>query len=100
MNALAVEVKRDTTENQPLIVTGHTDSIGKPAQNQRLSLARAATVKDLLVQQGIAADRIEIRGMGDSQPVVNCDGAPAKARVACLAPNRRMTLDVLPGAAL
>ena len=50
-------------------VSGHTDNIGAPAYNLKLSDARAAAVKAWLVQQGIAPARITSRGYGDTRPL-------------------------------
>ena len=95
VNQLADELKSESLEGKRVIVTGHTDRIGNPVKNQQLSLARAESVKDLLVDNGIAASIIETRGMGDSMPRVHCPGKKSAAVIECLAPNRRMTLDVV-----
>jgi outer membrane protein OmpA-like peptidoglycan-associated protein len=50
-------------------VSGHTDNIGAPAYNLKLSDARAAAVKTWLVQQGVAPARIASRGYGDTRPL-------------------------------
>ncbi len=52
-----------------VIATGHTDSIGTEAYNQKLSDRRAAAVKAYLVTKGISAAKITILGKGESQPV-------------------------------
>jgi OOP family OmpA-OmpF porin len=49
-------------------VGGHTDNRGAVRANERLSLARANTVKRTLVAAGIDAGRIEVKGYGPSQP--------------------------------
>jgi outer membrane protein OmpA-like peptidoglycan-associated protein len=54
-----------------ITVEGHTASIGSPAANQRLSETRANAVIQALVQRGIAANRLQARGFGDSQPVAD-----------------------------
>ncbi|HJW40803.1 MAG TPA: OmpA family protein [Rhizomicrobium sp.] len=51
-------------------VSGHTDNVGTPAYNMKLSDARAAAVKAWLVSQGVAAARVTSRGYGDTQPLV------------------------------
>ncbi len=67
-------------ENQDLIgnitVVGHTDSI--PLQrsnplstNQRLSEARAATIADILVQNGVPEDRVRSEGRAATNPVAD-----------------------------
>ncbi|MFK7816869.1 MAG: OmpA family protein [Gammaproteobacteria bacterium] len=52
-----------------IIIEGHTDSIGNPEVNKRLSLQRADTVKEYLVTRGIDSTRIETRGFGEEVPV-------------------------------
>jgi len=54
-----------------ILVEGHTDSVGSAAANQRLSEARANAVMQALVQRGIATNRLQARGFGDSQPVAD-----------------------------
>ena len=50
-------------------IRGHTDSVGTEEYNMQLSEDRADAVRDYLVEQGIAADRITTRGFGESDPV-------------------------------
>src|SRR5690606_3170464 len=52
-----------------IVITGHTDNVGNAAYNQNLSLQRAMSVKDFLETMGIAAERLEVSGMGDQQPL-------------------------------
>ena len=79
-----------------VLVTGHTDRIGSQAYNQKLSERRANAVRDYLVSKGVARDKIETLGMGKTQPVpgVVCTMTNFKALVACLAPNRRVEVEV------
>ena len=79
-----------------VLVTGHTDRIGSQQYNQRLSERRADAVRDYLVSRGVPRDRIETLGMGKTQPVpgVVCDQKALKALIACLAPNRRVEVEV------
>jgi outer membrane protein OmpA-like peptidoglycan-associated protein len=65
-------------------VEGHTDSTGTDATNQRLSMSRAATVRDYLVAQGIPAARIGVVGLGSSMPIADnatVDGRASNRRV-------------------
>ena len=73
-----------------VLVTGHTDRLGTDAYNQKLSERRADAVRDYLVSKGIDKAKIETIGMGEKQPVVQCDQKSFKALVECLAPNRRV----------
>lgn len=41
-----------------IVITGHTDKVGKRAVNERLAAARAASVKAYLIKKGISAERI------------------------------------------
>ena len=53
-------------------------------------------VRDYLVSKGVPRDRIETLGMGKTQPVpgVVCNQKALKALIACLAPNRRVEVEV------
>jgi len=50
-------------------VEGHTDGDGDESSNQKLSEARAFSVKNALVELGIDASRLETKGFGESKPV-------------------------------
>jgi OmpA-OmpF porin, OOP family len=50
-------------------IEGHTDNVGKDADNQDLSGRRALTVKKWLVDHGIAAERLIAVGFGATKPV-------------------------------
>lgn len=52
-------------------IAGHTDNVGKAADNLKLSQRRAETVKAYLVKKGIAAAKITAKGYGDSQPITD-----------------------------
>lgn len=58
---------RDTDLN--LRVEGYTDSVGEAEDNLELSQERAETVQAALVEQGIAASRIETEGFGEAEAV-------------------------------
>ena len=70
-----------------VIATGHTDSIGSDAYNQRLSERRAAAVKDYLVSKGIPASKITTIGKGESQPVATNKTAEGRQK------NRRVDIE-------
>jgi outer membrane protein, adhesin transport system len=52
-------------------IFGHTDSSGEAAKNQVLSENRANALRDVLVNEGIAAERIRVYGVGETQPIVS-----------------------------
>lgn len=76
-----------------LEVDGHTDNVGGDDYNQTLSEKRAATVRDYLVQQGIAAGSIDAKGFGKTVPIASNDTADGRQQ------NRRVEL-VLSGDAI
>ena len=55
-----------------VFLTGHTDSRGSSAYNERLALQRVKQVRKWLVKQGISADRIRTESMGERQFAVWC----------------------------
>ena len=72
-------------------VEGHTDSIGTVEYNQRLSKARANSVADELVNNGVTSSRIVTRGYGEGRPVAsNADesGRQKNRRVEVIIENR------------
>lgn len=85
-----------------IIAVGHADRIGSPAYNQKLSEKRAAAVKDFLVGQGIAANKVYTEGKGEAQPItgktcekLGADSGKNKKLVDCLAPDRRVELEAV-----
>ena len=78
-------------------VTGHTDRIGSPQYNQKLSERRAKEVRDYLTSKDIPANRIVVEGKGETQPVTklgDCTGPKSKKLIACLQPDRRVDVEV------
>lgn len=72
--------------NARLDIIGHTDNTGSDAVNNPLSLARARSVRDYLVERGVAASRIEVSGRGDREPVADNSTEAGRAR------NRRVEI--------
>jgi OOP family OmpA-OmpF porin len=93
LDGVAEQIKQHT-DIELVMVTGHTDRIGSEAYNQKLSEARANTVREYLVSQGVDGSRLQAVGKGESEPVVDCAGVHGnKAIIECLAPNRRVIVD-------
>ncbi|MCU0932253.1 MAG: TolC family outer membrane protein [Serpentinimonas sp.] len=72
-----------------VVAVGHTDGLGSDAYNNRLSLARAESVKAYMVNQGIAANQIRTEGRGETQPVATNDTEEGRAM------NRRVEIQVI-----
>ena len=73
-------------------LVGHADRLKGPsdAYNQGLSERRAQTVRQYLIDKGIAADKIRYTWRGDSEQVQACDGLSGAKLRECLLPNRRV----------
>jgi OmpA-OmpF porin, OOP family len=69
-----------------LSIEGHTDNVGQPADNLRLSQARAEAVMKAVVAQGIDASRLKAVGRGQEQPVADNRQEAGRAK------NRRVEL--------
>lgn len=61
-----------------ILITGHTDNSGDEETNQRLSKSRADSVIAFMVGRGIAAERLQSRGAGSTEPLVTEDNARAR----------------------
>lgn len=89
--APVLEQLRGALTNYPapeISVIGHTDRVGSLEDNDRLSLQRAQTVRDLLVQAGVDASTITIAGRGEREPAVpTADEVP-------MAQNRRVEINL------
>lgn len=71
-----------------LLVTGHADNVGSDAFNDKLSLARAERMRELLTSRGIAEGRIKVAGRGKREMVVTTREGIAEER------NRRVEINV------
>ena len=71
-----------------MVVTGHTDSVGNDAYNQKLSIARADAVKGFLVGKGVEKNRVYTEGKGSKSPLADNKTAEGRAK------NRRVSVEV------
>jgi OOP family OmpA-OmpF porin len=81
--------KLQGTDIEVVIATGHTDSTGSDAYNQKLSVRRAQAVKAYLVSKGLPADRVLADGKGEKQPVASNKTKEGRAQ------NRRVEVEVV-----
>ncbi|WP_372944442.1 OmpA family protein [Muriicola sp.] len=70
-------------------VEGHTDSVGSEKLNQELSEKRANSVRDFLVNEGIAADRLTAVGYGESKPIASNNTRAGRTQ------NRRVEINLV-----
>lgn len=74
-----------------VLVAGHTDSTGNPVRNQKLSEARAASVRNWLADaSGIALSQFAIQGYGDTRPKASNDTEAGRSA------NRRVEITLIP----
>jgi outer membrane protein OmpA-like peptidoglycan-associated protein len=67
-------------------VGGYTDNVGGDSMNQTLSENRASSVRDYLVQQGVASGAVSSKGFGNTMPVASNDNSAGRQQ------NRRVEL--------
>lgn len=77
---------KDTT----ITVSGHTDSQGDAAYNQRLSQDRAGSVAGYLVNRGVASGRVSAVGFGKTQPIADNSSEAGRSQ------NRRVEVRINP----
>ena len=71
-----------------VVIIGHTDRVGSVDANDRLSLARAETVREMLVASGLPRSAISVAGRGEREPAVPTADEVAEAR------NRRVEIKI------
>ena len=74
--------------NAQVQLSGHTDNTGTPQSNQALSLDRANTIKAMLVNDGVGANRISTQGFGQERPIASNETEQGRSQ------NRRTELTV------
>ncbi|MGZ3254861.1 MAG: OmpA family protein [Burkholderiaceae bacterium] len=80
--------KLKSTMVEAIIATGHTDSVGSKAFNQKLSVKRAESVKSYLVSKGVDPARIQVAGKGEKQPIASNKTKAGRAQ------NRRVEIEI------
>lgn len=87
----SLDIVADVLAGDPgtqIIIEGHTDSRGDPQTNRELSQQRAEAVRRYFILRGIAPERLEAKGFGDSAPIA--ENSTAAGRRA----NRRIVFRV------
>lgn len=75
--------------NAKFTVEGHTDSVGSNDSNQKLSEARANSVRDFLINKGIAGNRLTAIGYGEEKPIASNATSAGKKQ------NRRVEINLI-----
>jgi outer membrane protein OmpA-like peptidoglycan-associated protein len=88
LNDVATALK--ATPDSRWAVEGHTDNVGTPAYNEKLSHARAKTVVDYLVSKGVDRGILEAMGWGEKRPIFSNSTVEGRAA------NRRVQLRRIP----
>ena len=83
LDKVFAELKR-----RPLPDIGHTDTVGNLTYNDRLSLARAERMREMMIALGISGERIEAAGRGKRELLVPTDDNVPEPR------NRRVEINV------
>lgn len=81
--------KLQDVKYEVITATGHTDSIGSAAYNQKLSMRRAQAVKAYLTKKGVDAKNVYADGKGESHPVASNKTSAGRAK------NRRVEIEVV-----
>lgn len=85
---------RQITDGGLITLRGHSDACGRDEVNLRISRERAEAVRDWLVDNGVAEDRITVIAFGEQNPIepnALPDGSPNEAGRAA---NRRVEVTV------
>ena len=85
------DLTEDLKEHPKIVlsVEGHTDSYGNASVNERLSLARAKKIMELLVKNGISEERLTTKGWGGKKPIATNGNEEGRRK------NRRVEIVVL-----
>jgi type IX secretion system PorP/SprF family membrane protein len=88
---IVVEYIKILKENPDLRleISGHSDNVGSPENNRKLSMERALVVVNYMISQGITADRLKAVGYGQERPLFSNDTPDNRAK------NRRVEARVI-----
>lgn len=88
--AALASIRKEIAEREAseVMVIGHTDRVGSVEANDRLSLKRAEGLRDLLVEAGVPAEKMEAIGRGERDPLVQTEDEVDEPK------NRRVEINV------
>jgi outer membrane protein OmpA-like peptidoglycan-associated protein len=82
------EALKEHPQIESVDVEGHTDSQGGDKSNMKLSEARAKTVRDFLIKEGIDGSRLVAKGFGETKPMAGNDTEEGRYK------NRRVEFEI------
>jgi outer membrane protein OmpA-like peptidoglycan-associated protein len=85
---VAKAIKKQALCGSKLVIVGHTDGMGGDDANHKLAKMRASAVKKALIGNGISADLLLVKSIGESAPTDTNDTGDGRAN------NRRVTFEV------
>lgn len=96
LDTLVQRLRSEYIKLDRLHIIGHADPIGNALSNERLSMDRAQTVREYLIQSGLNTIQITSEGRGSREPVAGqCGLVATPDAIACHAPNRRVVIEIL-----
>ena len=94
LKTLSQVLTAGTSSSGKVVLIGHADPIGNGSGSQRLALKRAITVRDVLLRNGLDANRVQVESKAASEPVVTCSSGSKAELIECNQPNRRVQIRV------
>lgn len=96
LQEIAAFLKLPAFREQRFLIEGHTCDLGEGIYNLRLSAARAEAVRNFLIRQGIAPERLAVIGIGETEPdyKITTQDSPGSAELK-RSHNRRVVLRAL-----
>ena len=71
------------------LIEAHTDNIGDSSVNMKLSENRAISVRNFLIKNNVDPNRLQVKGYGESKPVLDNDSSESRAE------NRRVEINLI-----
>jgi outer membrane protein OmpA-like peptidoglycan-associated protein len=71
INEYREQAKEQLSHAEHVIITGYTDNVGGSDHNSMLSQQRAEAVRDYLISLGADAQKFQVHGAGEAQPVAD-----------------------------